>query len=97
MPPKKYLSPRLPPAALSASGSRVEGLPSSQPVTQAPLFILLYTLYHSTCCFASEKKPVSQYVPVLVQRRKGIPSNPEKKKASETLRFRAFTRGADRI
>ena len=41
MPPKKYRFPLLPPAALSASGSRVEGLPSSQPVTQAPLL----------CCF----------------------------------------------
>jgi hypothetical protein len=36
---KKLMSQdlRLPPAALSASGSRVEGLPSSQPVPQAPL------------------------------------------------------------
>jgi hypothetical protein len=36
---KKYGSLQLPPAALSASGIRVEGLPSSQPVTQAPLLI----------------------------------------------------------
>lgn len=32
----------LPPAALPASGSRVEGLPSSQPVTQAPLLLCVY-------------------------------------------------------
>ena len=39
MPPEKVHAPlQLPPAALSASGVRVEGLPSSQPVTQAPLF-----------------------------------------------------------
>ena len=44
MPPEKAYKPcvkqlrsQLPPAALSASGSRVEGLPSSQPVPQAPL------------------------------------------------------------
>lgn len=47
-PLKKYQSPRLPPAALSASGSRVEGLPSSQPVTQAPLVINRILFYSSS-------------------------------------------------
>jgi hypothetical protein len=39
LPEKVQVPLQLPPAALSASGVRVEGLPSSQPVTQAPLLI----------------------------------------------------------
>ena len=46
-PQKKRTAQSLPPAALPASGLRVEGLPSSQPVTQAPLpFYILIQLSH---------------------------------------------------
>ena len=67
---KKLMSQdlRLPPAALSASGSRVEGLPSSQPVPQAPLLcnFFHYKAKQQLCQIKNLFTKLSKKFPVMI-------------------------------